>query len=249
MNKVIIANWKMNPQTVKEAEVLFSKLSNEKKNNKKLDIIVCPPFPFLFLYKKLKIKNINLGIQNISKDPSGSFTGEVSLKMATDLGVSSVILGHSERREMGENNILINKKLINALKYKLLPILCIGEINRDNDGLYLAFIEKQIKGCLLNISKSQVKNIIIAYEPVWAIGVNAIGQMNGEQFVEMKIFIKKVISDIYDSKTAHSIRILYGGSVNSSNASVYIKSGADGLLIGRDSLNAQKFGLILNTIK
>lgn len=247
MNRIVVANWKENPQSQKEAEILFNQIAKEANKVKNTQIIVCPPFPFLNIFKKLKIKKIFLGSQNVSSFAEGSHTGEVSPKMLKDMGVSYSIIGHSERRAIGENNNTINEKILNLLKHKITPILCVGEINRDKDGFYLSFIAEQIKDCLNGVSKAQIKNIIIAYEPVWAIGKNATREATTEEFVEIKIFIKKVISDIYDAKTAHGVSILYGGSVNPLNAQSFIgNGGADGLLVGRDSLNIKKFGAILS---
>ncbi|HLP86464.1 MAG TPA: triose-phosphate isomerase [Candidatus Paceibacterota bacterium] len=249
MSKIIIANWKMNPQSPKEAEKLFSSVKKEAKNVKNTKIIVCPPFLFLHLFKKFKHKNISLGAQNVAKETEGSFTGEISSKMLSSMEVSHVIVGHGERRSMGETNEIINAKILNLLKFKIFPVLCVGEGNRDKEGFYLSFVADQVKDCLKGVTSSQVKNIIMAYEPLWAIGKDASREATKEEFMEMKIFIRKIISDLYGSKVAHNIPVLYGGSVNYLNAKSFIEEGADGLLIGRDSLNPQKFSAILNTLK
>lgn len=249
MVKIVVANWKMNPQSPKEAEVLFSGVLKEVKNTKNLKIIICPPFPFLYILNNYKNKKITLGAQDVSYEDGGSYTGEISPKMLANMGVNYVIVGHGERRKLGETNKIVNKKILNLLKFKLSLILCIGESFRDRDGKYLSFVEEQIKDCLKGVTRPQMKNIIIAYEPIWAIGVNAQREATKEEFMEMKIFIKKVISDIYDSKIAHNISILYGGSVNKINARSFVDDGgANGLLVGRDSINPKKFGAILNAL-
>jgi len=249
MSKIVVANWKMNPQSPKEAEVLFGGILKEVKKIKNTKIIICPPFPFLFISKKLKNKNITLGAQNVSKEKEGSFTGEISPKMLVSFGVSHVIVGHGERRRDGETNNIVNEKILNVLKSGLSPILCVGESNRDRDGFYLSFVGDQIRESLAGVTRSQVKSIIIAYEPIWAIGKDATREATKEEFMEMKIFIKKIISDIYDSKVAHDLIILYGGSVNKDNAKSFIVEGeADGLLVGRDSINPKKFGAILSAL-
>lgn len=250
MVKAVVANWKMNPQSQKEAEILFKEVSKGGKGIKNTKIIICPPFPFLFVSKKFKSKNIILGAQNVGKDKEGSHTGEISPKMLIDMGVKYVIVGHGECRGQGETNNIINEKILNLLNSKLSPILCVGEGGRDKDGFYLSFVGDQIRESLKSVPRPQMKNIIIAYEPIWAIGKNATREATKEEFIEMKIFIKKVISDIYDGKTAHSIPVLYGGSVNENNAKSFIDEGeADGLLVGRDSINPKKFNAILNTLK
>lgn len=250
MNKIIVANWKMNPQSKKEAEVLFNSISKGIKNIKNSQIIICPPFPFLSVFGNNKSKKIFLGAQNVSIENEGSHTGEVSASMIFSMKGKYAIVGHSECRSSGETNKTVNTKILNLIRNKISPIVCVGEKDRDHDGNYLSFIEDQIRECLNGVSKTQIKNLIIAYEPVWAIGKNATREATKEEFIEMKIFIKKVISDLYDSKIAHSIPILYGGSVNSLNAKSFaIEGGADGLLVGRDSLNPKKFEAILNALK
>lgn len=245
MKKLIVANWKMNPQSQKEAEILLKGTSKAIKGIKSSQIIVCIPYVFLHIFKKLKIKNFSLGAQDVSSFLDGAHTGEVSAKMMQGAGVKYIIVGHSEKRKGGDTDENINKKIENILKSKLSPILCIGESARDNHGFYLNHIKTQIHECLKSIPKAQAKNLIIAYEPVWAIGENATREATASEFTEVKIFIRKVISDMYDSKTAHAVPILYGGSVNTENAKNFlIDASADGLLIGRDSLNPKKFSYI-----
>jgi len=250
MSKLIIANWKMNPESLKESESIFNSISVLSKNIKNTEIVVCPPFPFLNLARKTKNKNVVLGAQNLFYEISGSYTGQVSPKMLSNLGVKYVILGHSESRFTGDTNEIINKKILISLKSKILPILCVGENTRDTHGEYLSFVKNQIEECLLSVSKLQIKNITIAYEPVWAIGKNAVREATSDEFIEMRIFIKRIIADTYGISVANAVKIIYGGSVNQNNArSFAIEGEADGLLIGRDSLIPKNFGAILNAIK
>ncbi len=247
INKLIIANWKMNPQSIKEVETIFTNVSKSIKNIKNTDIVICPPFPFLFLKAKIKNKFIKLGSQDVFYEKDGSYTGEVSTSMLNNFGVEYILIGHSERRSQGEGNEIINKKIITTLKAKMFPIFCIGEKERDNNGFYLSFIKQQIIEGLSNITKIQVKNIVIAYEPIWAIGANATREATSLEFIETRIYIKKIIADLYDIKTANEIKIIYGGSVNPLNARIFLEEGnADGLLVGRDSLNPKKFCSIIN---
>lgn len=247
INKLIIANWKMNPQSKKEAEIIFNKISVFLKNIKRVEVVICPPFPFLFIKEKVKNKKLYLGSQDVFFEKDGSYTGEVSTSMLKNFGVSYVIVGHSERRVLGDTNQIINKKIIATLKSKMSPIFCVGENKRDANGFYLSFIKQQLIEGLEGVSKLQMKNIVIAYEPVWAIGSNAERVATPTEFIEIRIFIKKVISDLYGVKIANDIRIIYGGSVNNINAGSFIKEGgADGLLVGRDSLNIKKFSEIIN---
>lgn len=249
MRKILVGNWKMNPDSVKEARVIFNGVIKATKGLKNLDVVICPPFPFLSISQELKNKKIGLGAQDTFKEIKGSYTGEVSPKMLTSLGVKYVILGHSERRMMGDTDKIINKKILATLKEKLTPILCVGETSRDSNGFYLAFIKNQLIECLFSVPKSQIKNIIIAYEPIWAIGDKSKQEATQEEFVEIQIYIKKVISDIYGINTVNTLRIIYGGSVHESNAKKFIDGGADGLLVGRDSLVPKKFEGIIRVIK
>jgi triosephosphate isomerase len=249
MKKLIVANWKMNPSSEKEALDLISKISVISRKNKNIEIVVCPPFPFLYIYKKLKIKNIKLGSQNIFYESEGSFTGQVSHKMLSSLGVSYVIVGHSESRLQGDTNDIVNKKIFGALKARINPVLCIGEDDREDHTKYLNFIKEQIHECLLQIPKNKIKDIIIAYEPLWAIGKDAKREATKDEFIETKILIKRILSDMYGFKIASSVRILYGGSVSGDNSLSFIKDGeADGLLVGRNSLSAGKLEDILESI-
>lgn len=244
--KLIIGNWKTNPATLKEAEALFKGVALSAKDTKNIDIIVCPPFPFLSVSKSVKTKKIKLGAQDVSAFPAGAFTGDVSASMLASVGVSHVIIGHSERRLQGDTNEIINKKIIQALKVKLTPIVCVGEKMRDAHGNYLAFIREQLNECLLSIPKAQMKNIIIAYEPVWAISSNVGRQAVPEEFTEVRIYIRKVLSDMYGASSAHATPVLYGGSVGPVDAVGFLVEGqADGLLVGHNSLNAKKFGSVI----
>lgn len=245
--KLIIANWKMNPSSIKEAGQIFSSISEVVKDSKNVFIVVCAPFIFLSDLKKKNIKKVSLGSQNISIDNEGAYTGEISAKMLKNFGIPYSIIGHSERRAMGENNEFVNKKIIMALKNKIISILCVGENERDHNGFYLSFVKKQLHEGLANVSKMQIKNIVIAYEPVWAIGKDAGRVATPEEFLEMSIYIRKIISDMYDFKTAHSVQIIYGGSVHPENTEAFLSRGkSDGFLIGRDSLNPKKFGKIIS---
>lgn len=247
INKLIIANWKMNPQSKKEAEIIFKKISVSVKNIKNTEVIVCMPFTYLSIKEKIKNKSIKLGSQDVFYEKEGSYTGEISASMLKDFGVEYVLIGHSERRVLGDTDEQVNKKILATLKSKMFPIFCIGERDRDTNGFYLSFIKQQIIEGLLNVPKPQMKNIVIAYEPIWAIGSSATRVATQSEFTEIRIFIKKIIADLYDVKTANSIRIIYGGSVNPLNAESFIKEGgADGLLVGRDSLNPKKFSAIIN---
>lgn len=240
----------MNPASLKETENIVSLVNKSINNIKKTDIVLCPPVIFFgsLKNKKLKVsKKVSLGAQNMFFGDVGAFTGEVSPKMLANLGINYSILGHSERREMGEDNDLINKKVKSALSLKITPILCVGEKDRDADHEYLNFIKAQVEECLIGISKNSLAKVVIAYEPVWAIGSNATREATPEEFREIRIFIKKILSDKFGAKSVEALRIIYGGSVHPENTLSFLKEGhSDGFLVGRDSLNPKKFLNIIN---
>ncbi|MCX6755197.1 MAG: triose-phosphate isomerase [Candidatus Nomurabacteria bacterium] len=231
--KIIISNWKMNPTSLKEA-VKLAKASDKK------DVVLCVPFVYLKEVKKV-IKKAKLGAQDVFTEESGAYTGEISVKMLADIGVKYVILGHSERRAMGENNEKVNKKIKTLIDIGITPVLCIGEKERDENHDYLIFVKKQIEECLSGINKNLINKMVIAYEPIWAIGKNAFREATPAEFLEMKIFIKKVIINILGDKIEIP-SIIYGGSVDEKNTRWFAEDGeADGFLIGRASLDSKKF--------
>ncbi len=249
--KIIIGNWKMNPSFLMQAEDLFKSIQKNISSKIKTDIIICPPNIYLPSFAKTlagkeKLKKIFLGAQNVSYEEKGAFTGEISAEMLKDIGVKYVILGHSERRMMGEDNFDINKKIKASLFAGLVPILCVGEKERDENHKYLNFIKNQIEECLNGVVKNSVSKIIIAYEPVWAIGKNAKREAIPKEFLEMSIFIRKILSDKFGVKSIKKTKVIYGGSVNPKNVLDFLKEGeADGFLVGRDSLNPKKFTEII----
>ncbi len=245
--QLIIGNWKMNPRTVLEAQKLFDDIKKEVAVFQGTDVAVCPPFVFLSGLSALNSgKEISLGAQNVSSEEEGACTGEISVGMLKTLSVKFAIIGHSERRAMGETDEMVSKKVVAAVKAGLTAVLCVGERERDHESAFLQILKEQIIASLSGISERQLKNVVIAYEPVWAIGAKAKGVVEPEALLETIIFIRKVLSDLYSQKTAHAMKILYGGSVDEKNAGSFLKEGgANGLLVGRASLNAKKFVEIL----
>lgn len=245
--KIIVANWKMNPLTKKEAEKLWQGVAKNTPSLRKTEVVICPPFIYIDELKKLSRKII-LGVQNAFLGDTGAFTGEVSSEMLYLSGARYVILGHSERRARGETDTDINKKIKSALGSGLRPILCVGENMRDEEHGYFNLVKEQLEASLQGISKNSLKNIAIAYEPVWAISSTP-GRRDAtpEDSSEMAIFIRKVLSDKF-GREASRVRIIYGGSVNDRDAEGFlVRGGVDGLLVGRASLSAEKFAKIIKT--
>lgn len=243
--KLVIGNWKMNIFSVKEAKKLVEGIKKGSLKVKNTDIVVAPPFVYISELKSLISKKINLGAQNIFEETAGSYTGEVSAQHLAQFKVSYVIIGHSERRARGESDASISKKITRALENKITPVFCIGEASRDEQGEYLSFIKGQLSAGLAGVSKMQIGDVVIAYEPVWAIGAKE--AMNSHQVHEMSLYIQKCIKEIYGTMVMLP-RILYGGAVNTDNAREIVERGyVDGLLVGRESLKAENFvGIIQN---
>jgi triosephosphate isomerase len=243
IQKLIVANWKMNPQSLKEAKKLFNSVKNWLKRYsnvlKNIRIIICPPFVYLPNFSPLTFNsqhltsNIYLGAQDLFWEEKGAFTGEISPRMLKNLGVEYVIVGHSERRKiLEETDEMINKKLKAAIKAKLKPILCIGEKRREVGSRKYKEIRNQLKKALKGIPNSFFQlpdSLIIAYEPVWAIGTG--NPCKPENTKEVLLFLRKIVK----------FPILYGGSVNSKIAKDYIEVGFDGLLVGGASLDSKEF--------
>jgi triosephosphate isomerase len=256
MKKLIVANWKMTPQTLHEAERLFYDIQKSVPGLKNTDIVICPPFIYLELLSRiLKAKSyklkVKLGAQDFFWEKKGSYTGEISITMLKNLGAKYVVVGHSERRQnLGETDEMINKKIKLALKNNLKVIFCVGEKERDEAGDYLKFIKKEVIQGLDKISRKDLKNLIIAYEPIWAISSTRSARSdNPEEFLQISIYIRRVLFFKFGRKVAHQIPILYGGSVDASNARDFLEKGrADGLLIGRASWKAKTFVDLLKSI-
>jgi triosephosphate isomerase (TIM) len=241
--KVIAGNWKMN-NDLKETQNLLSKLtSGISMDNLNCDVIVCPAFTSLSeAYTLLKDTKIKLGAQNMYFETSGAFTGEISASMLKSVGCEYVILGHSERRTIfGETDELINNKIKKANASGLKPIFCVGELLEEREaGITEKVIEKQIRSGLKDISSEEMGNVIIAYEPVWAIGTGKTA--SPQQAEEVHKFIRSLINDKYGASVSENIIIQYGGSVNNKNARELLsQKDIDGALVGGASLKADSF--------
>lgn len=245
--KIIVANWKMNPANLKEAKELFNSAKKTASRLANVETVICPPFVYLSELGHSMAK-LKLGTQDVSRfDFEGAHTGEVSAKMLKSLGVKYVIIGHSEKRKLGETNEIINKKLGISLSLGLKVIFCVGEEAKDEEGRFRELIEQQINEGLKGLSQNLIKNLVIAYEPVWAISGSAKSKADDpESAFEMAVFIRKILMDIAGNELARKIPILYGGSVSSLNAKQFLKDGQmGGLLVGNKSLDKEEFKKIL----
>src|SRR4051794_31862625 len=251
MNKerklIIAGNWKMN-KTVAEALDLVRGLKIELANVKEIDIVVCPPFTALSEVSKaiLETKNIRLGAQNMSENNMGAYTGEIAAGMLKEFSVRYVILGHSERRQyQKESDALIAKKAAAVHAASLKPIVCVGETLEEREsGRTEQVVGGQLQGSLAGLSKAQMEETIIAYEPVWAIGTGKTA--TPQQAQEVHAFIRKRLEQLFDETVARRARIQYGGSVKPSNArELMSKPDVDGALVGGASLEIRSFSDII----
>lgn len=247
--KILVANWKMNPETPELAYDIFGAIKRKVLNSKRAEIVICPPYLYLenFAEKTFGLRRFSIGAQDVFWETSGhAFTGQISAPMVRASGAKYVILGHSERRQYGETDSMINKKIKSAFKAGLIPILCVGEQERDPQINYLEFLKNQIKSALSGVKRSMLANLIVAYEPIWAISTFHKGAMRPEELHETIIFIRKAVADLYNREIAMALCVIYGGSVDEADAEALLKGGeANGLLVGRSSLNPATFGALI----
>lgn len=236
----------MYPVNAKDAKTKFADIKKVASALRNVQTVICPPFVYMSELQKLVTGHrCTIGAQNSWTENEGAYTGEVSPAMLISLKLTHVIVGHSERRAMGESDELVNKKVLAGIKAGLTVVLCVGERERDQDGDYMKFISVQIKLALHGVQKKDLVKVVIAYEPIWAIGKHAMRPASTDDALEVSILIKKTLSDLY-GKEGITMPILYGGSVDAKNAWEFLmKSQVDGLLVGRASLDPKIFGEIL----
>jgi len=240
----MVANWKMNPQTLAEAKQIFVGIKNAAKKHSSVSVVVAPPAIYLSELMKSAGGAVSLAAQNTHFEPLGSFTGEISPTMISDIGAKYIIVGHSERRIIGESNNEVAKKIMATLKARLIPIICIGERERDSQGNFFTFIETQIETAFKELPKSRFKDAVIAYEPIWAIGTGATATV--EDVKEMQLFILKILTKHFGRTAAEQVTIIYGGSVKPDNvARLYEAGGVSGFLVGGASLKVTDFATII----
>jgi triosephosphate isomerase len=240
--KFLAGNWKMN-KTSADAVTLVQEIVAEIGRSNDVDVVVCPPFTSLEVVgKALEGSTVKLGAQNMHHEASGAYTGEISASMLRSIFTSYVILGHSERRTyFGENDQFINQKVLAALKNQLKPILCVGETLAEREsGSTLKVVQTQVEANLEGVSKELATNIVIAYEPVWAIGTGKVATTAQAQ--EVHAFIRSLLVKLFGDATAQKVRILYGGSMKPANApELLAQKDIDGGLIGGAALESRSF--------
>jgi len=249
--KIVAGNWKMNKNYTEGIALINKSISLLVQNKQTGTIIFCPPYPYLKAAVDLtsQYQNIHVGAQNCHDKDAGAFTGEISAGMLKSMGVEYVILGHSERRKyFGDNDGWIARKIDIALQHGLKPIFCCGEeLDARLSDQQEVVVESQLRKSLFHLSGEEMSNIIIAYEPVWAIGTGHTATQ--EQAQEMHAFIRENVAKLYTQEMADSIPILYGGSCKPANASnIFSQEDVDGGLIGGSSLYPEEFASIYNQL-
>ncbi len=240
----MIANWKATPDSLKVALKNISLIS--KMSSPGVSKIICAPFVFVPL---IKSKSLIMGAQDVSLFTEGAHTGEVTAKMLASIGVKYVILGHSERRKMGEDREIIKEKITRALSAGISPVVCIGEKDRDSDGEFFGLLREELHALFKSVPKKNLSKIVIAYEPIWAISTENKGAIDPNVLRETLVFIRKIMHDIVGNKEASKIKIIYGGSVDHKNAKEIIKEGgAEGFLVGKASQNPALFEKLLKSL-
>lgn len=243
---IIVGNWKMN-KTRDEALQFIYAVKNEVASSEVVESAICAPFPYLRCLVKRQGESLRVGAQNMHFESSGAYTGEVAPDMLTAIGVSYVVLGHSERREMfNETDEVVNKKVHAAFENGLTPIICVGEsLEERENGTTNQVVDTQTVAALSGLTEDQVKQVVIAYEPIWAIGTGRTA--TADQANETSGYIREVIERVYGCDASNAVRIQYGGSVNPSNIKeLMAQEHIDGALVGGASLDPQSFLNLVN---
>ena len=242
---IIAGNWKMNKTATEAAELIDALIPAVKDAD--CEVVICTPFTSLVTaVEKCKGTNIHVGAENVHFEKSGAYTGEISADMLVDLGVEYVIVGHSERRQyFAETDVTVNKRARAALAAGLKVIVCVGEsLEQREQGVTEELVRMQTKVALLGVTAEEMKNVVIAYEPVWAIGTGRTA--TSDQAQEVCASIRKVLGELYGETVAEGVTVQYGGSMNAGNADELLsKPDVDGGLIGGASLKADAFGTIV----
>lgn len=258
MKSIVVANWKMNPATMREAKKLFDATRKAAESARNVTLIVAPPVIFLReLRARYKGKRIAFAVQSASAEGGGAYTGDISLLQAKDAGAQYVLVGHSEQRAKGESNETAGKIVVAALVSGITPVLCVGERERSQSGEHFNVVKEQLRAAFADVEPGKVTKVLVAYEPVWAIGGEK--TMNPRDMHEMTIFIRKTIVGMSSGGESASggkgyeagmnVKILYGGATTESNALPMLEeSGVQGLLVGHVSIDAYRFAALISSL-
>ena len=251
MRKLIVANWKMHPGTLAEAQKLFERTTRVARTLTTCDVVVCPPVVYLAGLPRVPRGKIALGVQDVFWAEEGAYTGQVGPRMARSAGASYAILGHSERRALaGDTDEGVARKVCAASAAGLHVIVCVGETERSGDGSSAVFVKHQLQKSIRGVSKNLAANLIIVYEPVWAISSHQPSRLDTPQSIlEMTLYIRRVLHTMFGAAIAKKIRVLYGGSVEQSNVRDLARAtGVDGFLIGHASVDQKIFAQLVREL-
>lgn len=245
---LIVANWKAYVEELAKAKKLFAvskKLVKETKN----EIVLAPPAPFLGALAIRNKSGVAFAAQDISATTGGAQTGEATAQTYSAVGATYAIVGHSERRAAGDTDVIVAEKLKHALVHGLIPILCVGERERDGEGRYLALVREELTAAISPLTPKERAKVIVAYEPLWAIGKTADDAIEQSDLTEMVLYIRKVLAELLPGKSSQHSLVLYGGAVEPSNIrDLAGASGVDGFLIGHASVDPRTFSLLVKQL-
>lgn len=245
---LIVANWKAYVEDLARAKKLLA-LSKRLSHLKSVSIVLAPPAPLLGALAATNRSKVAFAAQDVSVTTGGAATGEITVGALTAAHATYAIIGHSERRARGETDAIVAEKLAHALAHGLIPILCVGEHERDTEGRYLSFIREQLTSALSRVTAKNRAHIVVAYEPVWAIGKTAADAIDSTDLTEMISYIRKVLAELLPGKGSEHAPVLYGGSVEGDNVrNLAGATGVDGFLIGHASVDPVSFSTLVRQL-
>lgn len=245
---LIVANWKAYVEDLAKAKKLFAG-AKRLASATNVTIVLAPPAPLLGTLASRNKSSVAFAAQDVSATAGGALTGEITAQTYAAAGATYAIIGHSERRANGDTDALIAEKLTHAIAHGLVPILCVGERERDGEGRYLAVVREELTAAITPLASKERANVIIAYEPLWAIGKTAVSAINPTDLTEMVLYIRKVLAELISGKGSARSLVLYGGSVEPINSSTLAaSSGIDGYLVGHASIDPRSFSLIVKQL-
>ncbi len=244
----IVANWKAYVEDFGKAKKLFA-ISKRQARDSKNKIVLAPPAPFLGAFALKNKSEVAFAAQDVSITTGGAKTGEITAQAYAAVGAAFAIIGHSERRAEGDSDAIVAKKLAHALTHGLIPILCVGEHARDDDGRYLSFIREELTLAIEPLTVKERAKIIVAYEPLWAIGTAAVSAIEPNDLAEMILYTRKILAELLPGKSSAHVSVLYGGSVELNNVrALAANSGVDGFLVGRESVDPVAFSALVKQL-
>lgn len=245
---LIVANWKAYVEDLAKAKKLFA-LAKRLANTTGTTIVLAPPAPLLGALAARNKSRVAFSAQDVSRTTGGALTGEITAQAYAASGATYAIIGHSERRAVGDTDALVAEKLAHALAHGLTPILCVGERERDGEGRYLAIVREELTLAIESLAEKERAEVIVAYEPLWAIGKTAAAAIGSNDLSEMVLYIRKVLAELLPGKSSARSLVLYGGSVEPDNIrDLAASSGVDGFLVGHASVDPHMFSLLVKQL-